>query len=559
MYGSSKSTASLWEVFIRCLENPNGVTLITAPTLQLLKRTSIKTLIDEIIPPPLLESYNKSDGQITLTNGHVIYTIPSDDEEKLRSINCSNVHIEEASGIKRSIYDQLLTRMRHQKAFNRAMFVCSNPENNWIKDVIVNNDHRRRRKHPEHEDYDPTMHTFIWPTKLNYNLPPDFVTKISKGKPQYWIKRYVEGSFEHSSGQVYPNFGDCIIDPIDNFDEMKRTWQHFVGMDVGYQNPTAVIFGALEESTGTVYIYDEYYVPNRLVPEHAKHIKPKIEKIPYGLLKFMVIDPSARNRLDNVNGKSVQGLYQEYGMYFQEGNNNIQAGILRLNSYIERGRVKVFRTCANLCREMVNYKFPEVTMDNEKNLDENPLKKDDHSCFIAGTMIETSEGLKPIENLTEGMLVLTREGYRPIVDWAMTHNSAEVIRVELSNGKSLTGTTNHPVIMAEGKRELGSLVTGDVLIGVDASDVSVLGVYVEPKRQEVYNITVDEHHEYYANGVLVSNCDAIRYMFMRLPEDPDMLMQKNYEPRYDRKSIRDLYDDDEDDYGTMSDNFLSYY
>lgn len=27
----------------------------------------------------------------------------------------------------------------------------------------------------------------------------------------------------------------------------------------------------------------------------------------------------------------------------------------------------------------------------------------------------------------------------------------------------------------------------------------------------MYNLTVDGEHEYYANGVLVSNCDAVRY------------------------------------------------
>ena len=28
----------------------------------------------------------------------------------------------------------------------------------------------------------------------------------------------------------------------------------------------------------------------------------------------------------------------------------------------------------------------------------------------------------------------------------------------------------------------------------------------------VYNLTVEGAHEYYANGILVSNCDAIRYL-----------------------------------------------
>lgn len=91
-FGSAKSTASLQEFFIRCLENPKGISLITAPTLALLKKTTIKRLLDEVIPPPLLESFNKSDMEFRLTNDHIIYAIPSDDEGKLRSINAGLVH-----------------------------------------------------------------------------------------------------------------------------------------------------------------------------------------------------------------------------------------------------------------------------------------------------------------------------------------------------------------------------------------------------------------------------------------------------------------------------------
>jgi hypothetical protein len=30
-------------------------------------------------------------------------------------------------------------------------------------------------------------------------------------------------------------------------------------------------------------------------------------------------------------------------------------------------------------------------------------------------------------------------------------------------------------------------------------------------KADVYNLYVEDTHEYYANGVLVSNCDAVRY------------------------------------------------
>jgi hypothetical protein len=41
-YGSAKSRASLQEVFLRALENPNGTGLLSAQTLQQLKRTTLK-------------------------------------------------------------------------------------------------------------------------------------------------------------------------------------------------------------------------------------------------------------------------------------------------------------------------------------------------------------------------------------------------------------------------------------------------------------------------------------------------------------------------------------
>lgn len=460
-YGSGKSRASLQEFFLRCMENPNGVGLVTAPTLQLLKRTTIKTLIDEIIPPPLIESYNKSDGEIHLINGFTIYTIPSDDDQKLRSINAGLIHMEEASAINRSIYDQLLSRMRHPYVRNKAIFVCSNPEMAWFKDVIVDNEKRLDPKHPEHDLYNPFITCFIWPTKLNPYLPDNFIEINSKGKPEWWIRKYLHGSFEAVEGAVYPNFMSTVVDPFD----IPKDWMRVIGMDHGLRNPTAVVFGAVDPKSSTLYIYQEYYVPNRLVPEHAKALKPLFNEIPTGLLYKMVADPSTKNKTDPVNGKSVQGLYQEYGIYWSLGNNNIEAGVLKVNSYVERGKLKVFNTCTNTVREHLNYKFPELSMDDDKNLDEKPVKKNEHSCFVAGTMVRTLHGSVPIEKIAVGSLVLTRQGYKPVVDWAVTGVNKETYTVRFSNGKSFKATGNHPVWVKEkGFVPVDSLRYGDIII-----------------------------------------------------------------------------------------------
>jgi hypothetical protein len=44
----------------------------------------------------------------------------------------------------------------------------------------------------------------------------------------------------------------------------------------------------------------------------------------------------------------------------------------------------------------------------------------------------------------------------------------------------------------------------------------VLGVTDVVQQAAVYNLTVEDEHEFFANGVLVKNCDALRYAVMAL-------------------------------------------
>lgn len=378
-YGSAKSRATLQEIFLRALDNPGGTGLLTAPTLLQLKRTTIKTLFQEIIPPPLIRSYNKAEGELVLENGFTFYLIPSDDEEKLRSLNCGIIHMEEASGISESIYTQLLTRMRDHATQDKLIVVCSNPSLGWIKNVFYDNIARANPRHPEHEQYNPNITTYIWKSTQNPYLPKDFVDNISKGKPDWWRKRYIDGSFDQVEGAVYPRASETIIPA----QKVADTWERCVALDHGLRNPTAVLIAAIDHQTGNVHIFREYYKANTLVPEHAKSIKQMLEeeKVTAGNTRFMVIDPSAKNKTDPINGKSVQALYQEYGLYFSPANNEIEAGVLKVNSYIERGRLKIHDTCPNLIREVLNYQYPDVEENpKDKEIKEKPLKVNDHAA-----------------------------------------------------------------------------------------------------------------------------------------------------------------------------------
>lgn len=372
-YGSGKSKATLTEFILRALENPRGTGAILAPTLPQLKKTSLKTLIEEVLPPPLIESYNKADMEITLTNGFTIYVLPTDDETKLRSLNLGMFHLEEASGVKKSVYSQLLTRLRDPFTKIKTAFVCTNPDAGWVRDVFIVNADRKNPLHPEHADYNPFIQTFIWRTELNSHLPPNFIELISAGKADWWKERFINGSFTHMDGAVYPAAPKSIIAPI----EIPDAWERVIGADFGLRNGTAVLFGAIDPKQGVVYIYDEHYVEGKTVPDNATLLQPKLSQVKPGTLRFMVGDPSARNR-SPLNGKSIFSLYGEYGIYFKEGNNQMEAGLLKTNSYLERGRLKIFNTCVNTARQMINYRFQQLDIDEEKNLDEKPVKYEDH-------------------------------------------------------------------------------------------------------------------------------------------------------------------------------------
>lgn len=385
-YGSGKSKATLEEFLCRALENPRGSGLFAAQTLGQLKKTTLKTWFDEVCPPPLIEHYNKTDGIITLVNGFTIFVVATDEEQKIRSLNIGLAHIEEISGIKKSIYTQVQSRMRDPFTKNRAIIVCSNPANTWIKDTFVDNEKRKDPSHPQHDQYNRFMRTFIWETKLNKYLPANFIEMNTVGKPDWYRKKYFEGSFEYNSGMVYPTIAETFIDPYPVHPEktdkfgIPKDWQRVIGADYGLRNPTAVLFGAINPTSGEVIVYNEYYVREKTLPQHAAALKPMITEISSGLLRFMVIDPATKNRMNDViNGKSIQSHFQEYGLYFSLGNNNLEYGLTKVGHYIEAAKVKVYKTCVNFIKEALGYVYPEVDMDNaEENLDERPIKANDH-------------------------------------------------------------------------------------------------------------------------------------------------------------------------------------
>ena len=82
-------------------------------------------------------------------------------------------------------------------------------------------------------------------------------------------------------------------------------------------------------------------------------------------------------------------------------------------------------------------------------------------CFIAGTMITTPEGERPIETIRIGDYVLTRKGKRKVI--ATSNRLADVGKVKFSNGAELVATPQHPVLQLHGWTRIQELKRGAIV------------------------------------------------------------------------------------------------
>lgn len=135
---------------------------------------------------------------------------------------------------------------------------------------------------------------------------------------------------------------------------------------------------------------------------------------------------------------------------------------------------------------------------------------DKRTCFLAGTLVKTIDGERPIESIKEGDKVLTRFGYRRVVKTLSRPYCGEFTRLQLSD-RSVVSTSNHPIWTTKGWTQAGKIKPGCIVKLDNKSLAQVLSVenffVIKPDYASiVYNLTVEQYPEYYANGILVHNC-----------------------------------------------------
>ena len=412
-YGSGKTTTTREEFYKHLAITPNGTGLIGANISAQYEQT-IKRDLEADFPVGLVKDISVKNSYIEFVNGYRLMFRPFDDPGKLRSLNLDFLAIVEGSEVDDQIFIIGKTRVRNTAATSqkvdsqgrplfgyteqgvaiplidgdwRTIITESNPDAGWIKTNVllpssfiqINGDSVDKYE-PNPEIADPAISSHVTTTACNQFLPPTYIQDTSKGRPQWWINRYLLGSFTYAEGLVYPaacKNDKTGVNHIIPTAPIPRHWKRIHAFDYGLSDMSGMLWAAIDEERSKLVVYKEHYVNNRNVAELADMIKERSKDVPEGgWLKPHIIDPKSGIKRD-YNKKSLIDHFLEYGILYTPGQVSIDARLFKLNTMFEQDKIEIMDCCKNLIEELKDYKFPSDDS-AESGRKDKPQDKNNH-------------------------------------------------------------------------------------------------------------------------------------------------------------------------------------
>ena len=164
-------------------------------------------------------------------------------------------------------------------------------------------------------------------------------------------------------------------------------------------------------------------------------------------------------------------------------------------------------------------------------------------CFVAGTLVLTEDGEKPIEEIEVGDYVYASDPETGESDYKEVLNvfirQSNIIIHVFVNGEEIETTPTHPFWVEDEWVTADKLKAGDILTLADGTTCAIDRVYAEftNKAITVYNFEVADFHSYYVTdtGVLVHNANPEDYV---IPIEP--YNRKKHYGNTPTKSDRDI-------------------
>jgi Pretoxin HINT domain len=159
-----------------------------------------------------------------------------------------------------------------------------------------------------------------------------------------------------------------------------------------------------------------------------------------------------------------------------------------------------------------NYSFPSSIWNYNSTGLELLITATNPGCFLSGTMVWMSNGTyKNIEDVKIGDIVKSyNESSREIVNSTVIniyyHNANQMgVDYYMIINNFLEVTPNHPILVNGQWQQIGNAKIGDYLQDENGNRVYIANIQKIYQKVPVYNLEINDTHNYFANGILVHN------------------------------------------------------
>lgn len=327
--GSGKSYGACQKVILKSMKYKRKVLIVRKVGATI--KVSIWQLILDLLADCGIREYckvNKSNFEIELPNGSIFLFKGLDDPEKIKSITgITDIVIEEATELTLDDFTQLNLRLRPKEAYPQ-IYLMFNPvsKKNWVFDYF----------------FSESIIENALIIKTNYKdnkfLTDDYVQELERLKdrnPAYY-RIYALGEFATLDKLIFPVYEVRIIS-----DEETKDLNRFIGADFGFINdPSAIVWGFLDEKNKTIFVTGEYVKKGMLNDEIADTM------IKLGLSKDKSYGDSAEKKsIAEIKRKGVNMEATE------KGKDSVIHGIQWISQY----HLVVDERCFKVIEELENY------------------------------------------------------------------------------------------------------------------------------------------------------------------------------------------------------------
>ncbi len=436
---SSKTYSLLQHLIIKALQEP-GVYSVVRKTLPALKSSAYRDFLEILKNNDLYNPNNHNKSELIYKLGESeIEFFSVDQYDKVKGRKRKDLLINEGNELSYDDFVQLSLRTTGR------IYIDLNPSHDnyhWIETKIKTR-----------SDVELTHSTY----KDNPFLDQNTINEIERLKDtdQNLWRIYGLGEMGVLENLIYNHWQ--LVDKLPDGEKV-------MGLDFGYNDPSAM--------TEVVFKDDDIYV-NEVLYETRLTNRELI-----GKMKSLEISQETIIYADSEDPSRIKEI-QEAGFNVypaDKGKGSVKKGIDDIKG---RG-FYITKNSANLQKELRAYKWKEK--DNEPT--EEPVKFNDHLCLSGDTIIETLNGDKKIKDVLVGDYVRSQNGYNKVIDQAKTKSNAKVVKIDLSDGRHLIGTPDHPIYTTKGKKGIDSLRYDDMIMVLQDNNTKLC-------QKQLFSIIID--------------------------------------------------------------------